>query len=100
MPKREQKKLQKGPFITRQVEEVELTFFNQLISPCIENVTREQYVRHDGSDAWFFLEVFPQTLQFIHAVGPNRVSYDVWDVDEAPVKQRVGSVLPKNLVRH
>ena len=48
----------------------------------------------------FFLEVFPQALKFIHAVGPYRVSYDVWDVDEAPVKQRVRSVLSKNLVGH
>ena len=79
---------------------MELMFFDQLVSPCVEHVARVQYVGHDGSDAWFFLEVFTQDLKFIHVVGPNRVSYNVWDVDEAPVKQRVGSVFLENLVRH
>ena len=98
--KKRTKKAAEGPFVTRLVEEVELMLFDQLVSPRVEHVSRVQYVGHDGGDAWFFLEVFPQALKFIHAVGPDRVSYDVWDVDEAPVKQRVRSVLPKNLVGH
>ncbi len=98
--KKRTKKAAEGPFVTRLVEEVELMFFNQLVSPRVENVTRVQYVGHDGSDAWFLLEVFTQALQFIHAVGPDHVGYDVWDVDEAPVEQRVRSILPKNLVGH
>jgi len=98
--KKRTKRAAEGPFVTRLVEEVELMVFDQLISPSTENVTGVQYVGNDGSDAWFLLESFPQALQLIHAVGPDRVGCDAWDVNEAPVKQRVRSILTKKLVGH
>jgi hypothetical protein len=87
-------------FFTQLVEEMELMLFDQLVSPRAEHVTSVKYIWDNGGHAWLFLKVFPQALKFIHAVGPDCVSYDIWDVDEAPVKQRVRSVLPKNLVGH
>ena len=98
--KKRTKKAAKDPFVNLVVEKLELTVFDQLISPCIENIACVQYVGHDRSDAWFLLEVFPQALQIIHAVGPDRVCYDVWDVNEAPVEQSVRRVLSKSLVGH
>jgi hypothetical protein len=98
--KKRTKKATDGPFVTWVVEEVELFIFDQSVSPRIKNVTRIEYVGHDGGDAWLLLEAFTQALQFIHVVGPDCVGYDVWDVNKAPVEQSVRSVLSKNQVGH
>ena len=83
------KKPAAGLFVTQMVKEVELLPFDQLVSPGFEHVARVKYIGHNGGYTGFFFEVFTKTLKFIHVVGPDCVSYDVWEVDEAPIEQSV-----------